>query len=184
MAILNSKFDILRGWPDGSAIAEDFKISKLGADAAAGDDIFRTGRFVRLGVDAAGVGAAYTCGADASATNSDGSALGLIIEGEEDYSSLMSKTVTCLIAGGYVVKLHNESSQAGFQQVVAGGEDMFRATSTVGGAVALAAGAQVAVFNGLVEAFDNNAGANTTQKAIGTCLRYDATDHTCDILVY
>ena len=183
MAILNSKFDILRGWPDGSAIAEDFKISKIGGNDAL-DDIFRAGRFVRLGVDGAGADAAYTCSADASATKSDGSALGLIIEGEEDYSSLMSKTVTCLIAGGYVVKLHNEASQTGFQQVVDGGKDMFRATASINNGVAtLKAGAQIVVHNGLVEPLDvahTAAGTN----AIGTCLRYDATDHTCDILVY
>jgi len=182
MAILNSKFDILRGWPDGSAIAEDFTISTKVAGVEAGvDNIFRAGRFVQLGVDGAGTAAAYTCAADASAVNSNGTALGLIIEGQEDYSSLMSKTVTCLIAGGYLVKLHNEASQTGFQQVVDGGKDMFRATSAAGGDVALAAGVQVAVYAGLVEALDTTV---NTQKAIGVCLRYDATDHTCDILVY
>ena len=180
MAILNSKFDILRGWPDGSAISQDFTISKInGADAA--DDIFRSGRFVRLGVDATGAAAAYTCSADASEINSDGTPLGLIIEGQEDYSSRMSNTVTCLVAGGYMVKLHNEADQGGFQAAVEGGANQFRATSTAGGNVALAAGVQVAVYNGLVEAFDDTV---ATQKAIGFCLKYDSVDNTCEILVY
>ena len=184
MAILNSKFDILRGWPDGSAIAEDFTISKkvAGVDATA-DNIFRAGRFVQIGVDGAGSAAAYTCASDASAINSDGTPLGLIIEGQEDYSSRMSNTVTCLIAGGYMVKLHNEADQSGFQAAVEGGANQFRAASTteVAGAVSLAAGVQVCVFNGLLEPLDP---ATDKAKAIGYCVKYDSVDNTCEILVY
>jgi hypothetical protein len=189
MAILNSKFDILRGWPDGSAIAEDFTISES-ASAAAVDNVFRSGHFVALGVDSAFSGANYTCGADADKLNSDGSvSLGLVIEGQEDYSSRMSKTVTALIAGGYVVRLHLEASQAGFQGKVNGGVDQFRATAGIAnGAATMKAGARVVLWNGLVEPLDaahtaaGAAGANVT--AIGTCLRYDSADNTCDILVH
>jgi hypothetical protein len=200
MAILNSKFDILRGWPDGSAIAEDFTISEIASDAAAaGDNVFRSGHFVALGVEHDLTDANYTCASDANKLNSDGSlALGLVIEGQEDYSSRMSKTVTTLIAGGYVVRLHLEASQAGFQGKVDGGVDQFRATAscvkadnTVGSAT-MKAGARVVVFNGLVEPLDANhadpkaIGGHTPEAitAIGTCLRYDSSDNTCDILVH
>ena len=185
MAILNSKFDILRGWPDGSAIAEDFTISEIGNGAAANDNVFRSGHFVALGVNASGSAADYTCSSDASALNSDGSvALGLVIEGQEDYSSKMSKTVTCLIAGGYVVRLHLEADQAGFQGSVEGGVNQFRATASVqNGTAAMKAGARVVVYNGLVEPLDA-AHAAIDVTAIGTCLRYDSADNTCDILVH
>jgi len=199
MAILNSKFDILRGWPDGSAIAEDFTISEIAeASAAAGDNVFRSGHFVALGKNAAGADANYTCSSDASKLNSDGTvSLGLVIEGQEDYSARMSKTVTCLIAGGYVVRLHLEADQQGFQGKVEGGVNQFRPTATcvksddTVGSATMKAGARVVVFNGIVEPLDPNhadpkAGQieGTAVSAIGTCLRYDSADNTCDILVH
>ena len=200
MAILNSKFDILRGWPDGSAISQDFTISESNSQDAA-DNVFRSGHFVALGVDSAFSDANYTCAADASKLNSDGSvALGLIIEGQEDYSSRMSNTVSTLIAGGYVVRLHLEASQAGFQGKVEGGVDQFRTTATCVGtgdegdinpSATMKAGARVVVFNGLVEPLDvthaSPKGDQVTTSpvlAIGTCLRYDSSDNTCDILVH
>ena len=183
MAILNSKFDILRGWPDGSAIAEDFTISEI-AVPAAGDNVFRSGHFVALGKNAAGAAANYTCSSDASELNSTGQALGLVIEGQEDYSARMSKTVTCLIAGGYVVRLHLEADQAGFQGQVEGGVNQFRTSATIAeGNATLAAGAQVVVHNGLVEPLDVKH-TDAGYVAIGTCLRYDSADNTCDILVH
>jgi hypothetical protein len=190
MAILNSKFDILRGWPDGSAISQDFTISEIASDAAnTGDNVFRSGHFVALGVNSAFTAANYTCGADASKLNSDGSvALGLVIEGQEDYSSRMSKTVTTLIAGGYVVRLHLEASQAGFQGKVDGGVDQFRAQSgeSVVNAVptTMAAGIKVVVRAGLVEPFYADFHGESDIVPVGTCLRYDSSDNTCDILVH
>lgn len=179
MAILNSKFDILRGWPDGSAIAEDFTIVEV-ADKL---NTFRSGHFVELGAHGA-----YTAGSDAATLKSDGRALGLVIEGQEDYSSRMSKTVTCLIAGGYVVKLHLEADQAGFQGSVEGGVNQFRVESSdVNANVAMAAGVQVVVWNGLVEPYKadfHNVANQGFVKPIGTCLRYDSADNTCDILVH
>lgn len=179
MAILNSKFDILRGWPDGSAIAEDFTIVEVAEKL----NTFRSGHFVELGAHGA-----YTAGSDSATLKSDGRALGLVIEGQEDYSSRMSKTVTCLIAGGYVVKLHLEADQAGFQGSVEGGVNQFRVQSSEGNAdVAMAAGVQVVVWNGLVEPYKetfHNAVGQGFVKPIGTCLRYDSADNTCDILVH
>ena len=202
MAILNSKFDILRGWPDGSAISQDFTISES-SSVAAEDNVFRSGHFVALGVDSAFSAANYNCASDAAKLNSDGTvALGLVIEGQEDYSSRMSKTVSTLIAGGYVVRLHLEADQAGYQGKVEGGVNQFRTTaSAVGvvggvdraGSATMKAGARVVVFNGLVEPLDANHAegvikANQIQgtavTAIGTCLRYDSSDNTCDILVH
>lgn len=175
MAILNSKFDILRGWPDGSAIAEDFTIVEKSGE----DNVFRSGHFVELGAEGA-----YTARSAYDTLKSDGRALGLVIEGQEDYSSRMSKTVTCLIAGGYVVRLHLEADQAGFQGAVEGGVNQFRTISSIAGHAntALAAGVQVVVHNGLVEPLDP-AHTGAGYVAIGTCLRYDSADNTCDILV-
>ena len=198
MAILNSKIDILRGWPDGSAISQDFTISESSSVVAA-DNVFRSGHFVALGVESDFTDANYTCASTAKFLNSDGSvALGLVIEGQEDYSSRMSKTVTTLIAGGYVVRLHLEADQAGFQGSVEGGVNQFRATASCikadnsAGTATMKAGARVVVFNGLVEPLDaNHADPKAVDghtpaaiTAIGTCLRYDSSDNTCDILVH
>ncbi len=188
MAILNSKFDILRGWPDGSAIAEDFTISEIAAPNA-GDNVFRAGHFVALGVEHDFTTANYTCASDASKLNSDGSvALGLVIEGKEDYSARMSNTVTALIAGGYVVRLHLEASQAGFQGKVDGGVDQFRAQSGQAGGnnvpTTMAAGIKVVVREGLVEPLYKDFHDTLNIVPIGTCLRYDSSDNTCDILVH
>jgi len=175
MAILNSKFDILRGWPDGSAIAEDFTIVEKNAEA----NVFRSGHFVELSAEGP-----YTSRSTYATLKSDGRALGLVIEGKEDYSSRMSKTVTCLIAGGYIVRLHREADQQGFQGSVEGGVNQFRTTASIpDGTATLEAGSQVVVHNGLVEPLDVK---HTDAKyvAIGTCLRYDSADNTCDILVH
>ena len=200
MAILNSKFDILRGWPDGSAISQDFTISESSSSAAE-DNVFRSGHFVALGVESDFTDANYTCASTAAKLNSDGSvALGLVIEGQEDYSSRMSKTVTTLIAGGYVVRLHLEADQAGFQGKVEGGVNQFRTIATCVGSndqgdvnptATMKAGARVVLFNGLVEPLDAthaipkaNQVTTSPVTAIGTCLRYDSSDNTCDILVH
>jgi hypothetical protein len=98
MAVLNSKFDILRGWPQSSAVAEDFSVP-----AAVTNNAHKAGLWVEL--DPA-VAAGYTT-ANVAAAKDATTAVALIIEGKEDYSSTMSGTTTCLLGGGYVVKLTN-----------------------------------------------------------------------------
>jgi hypothetical protein len=111
MAILDSKFDILRGWPHGSAVAEDL----IAAAPGAGEDTHKEGTWVRLdGGEAAG----YTVVSEAKANKSalvgtDVQHLwGLVIEGRGDNSAVESGKVTVLLGGGYIVKLWNDPDVA------------------------------------------------------------------------
>jgi hypothetical protein len=196
MAVLNSKFDILRGWPDGSAIAEDFTRH---TDAADKDDgVYRHGNFVALGRDKNGSGS-FAYGASGSRTHSGavaGIRLGLIIEGEEETSSSMSKTVTCLIGGGYMVRLHlegqfstnaygNASIPGGRDQYVqtrpksddSGGDGLAAATAaghaaysqTQDAVLPIKAGDPITVIEGVACRADTH--ATSTELVIGTCLK-------------
>ena len=198
MAVLNSKFDILRGWPDGSAVAEDFNKSNH-ADAAddVTDGVYRHGNFVRLGFGKDNtVAVAYgACGKRQHNTAAAGVRLGLIIEGDEETSSQMSNTVTCLVAGGYQVRLHAEgqfSQNAYGKASIPGGRDQFvltrPANNNAGGtglaaagvanqadfnvagvdASTIAAGSPVTVINGVACAADG------AEVVIGTCLKVGA----------
>ena len=95
MAILDSKFDILRGWPNSSAVAEEFKLAATHATNPQ-----TAGKWVPLAngmkvADAAGVSGGVTA------------QCGLIIEGREDESHKLSGTCTVLLGGGYIVRLSN-----------------------------------------------------------------------------
>ena len=131
MAVLNSKFDILRGWPDGSAVAEDFiKSSHANVASDVADGVYRHGNFVALGFGNAKTNSvAYgACGLRVDNTSAAGIRLGLVIEGDEETSSQMSNTVTCLVGGGYVVRLHAEgqfSQNAYGSASIPGGRDQF-----------------------------------------------------------
>tara|TARA_B100000214_G_scaffold373963_2_gene355490 strand:- start:1691 stop:2308 length:618 start_codon:yes stop_codon:yes gene_type:complete len=127
MAVLNSKFDILRGWPDGSAVAEDFTKNAT-ADTSKG--VYRHGNFVALGFgDDLNDPQPYTaCGQRESNKAVANVRLGLIIEGDEETSSQMSNTVTCLIGGGYMVRLHLEgqfSQNAYGKAAIPNGRDQY-----------------------------------------------------------
>ena len=202
MAVLNSKFDILRGWPDGSAIAEDFvKTSAAdGADISSG--VYRHGNFVALGFGADKDNAlAYgACGKRQDNAAAAGIRLGLIIEGDEETSSQMSNTVTCLIGGGYMVRLHAEgqfSANAYGSAAIPGGRDQFVLTRGnsddgnngatglaiaeaaqfgVSGGLSVEAGSPVTVINGVACA------AATGEVVIGTCLKVG--DDFIEILVH
>ncbi len=95
MAILDSKFDILRGWPNGSAVAEEFK---LAATAAVNPQT--AGKWVPL---ANGMKVADLAGVSGGVTAQPG----LIIEGREDESHKLSGTCTVLLGGGHIVRLSN-----------------------------------------------------------------------------
>jgi len=195
MAVLNSKFDILRGWPDGAAIAEDFNKASNADDL--NDGVYRHGNFVSLGFAGNGTtAAAYGAGGKrAENTAAAGRRLGLIIEGDEETSSQMSKTVTCLIGGGYMVRLHAEgqfSANAYGSASIPGGRDQFVLTrpsnvgadgtglaavgvanqtdfnAAGGAAVTIAAGSPVTVINGVACVADG------AEIVIGTCLKVGA----------
>ena len=116
----------------------------------------------------------------------------------------MSNTVTCLIGGGYVVRLHAEgqfSQNAYGSASIPGGRDQFVLTrpasdhsggtglaaggadlgfSCSAGSVTLDAGSPVVVINGVACAADTNSLA--TEYIIGTCLKVG--DDYVEILVH
>ena len=168
MAVLNSKFDILRGWPDGSAVAEDFvKSTDPAAETAKG--VYRHGNFVRIGFGkdntvAVNYGA---CGNRAHNTAGVDVHLGLIIEGDEETSSQMSNTVTCLVGGGYVVRLHEEglfSSNVYGKASIPGGRDQFVRTRAAANDVASGTGLALQANNADFANFTaaNNAAVTVT----------------------
>ena len=112
MVALNSQFDILRGWPNSSAVAEDFSIP-------AKNDTFKQGLWVSVKAgDSAG-----SVAVDALATSAAGVRPFLIIEGVDDYSSQFANRVTALMGGGYVVRIPEtavDSSGASYRCFVAG----------------------------------------------------------------
>lgn len=198
MAVLNSKFDILRGWPDGSAVAEDFV--KDNANAQVSDGVYRHGNFVRLGFAGNGTTpAAYGAGGTRQHNAAvAGARLGLVIEGDEETSSKMSNTVTCLVGGGYMVRLHLEgqfSENAYGSASIPGGRDQFVLTRPSNGgadgdglaaaaeaagnqrfrsldaALAMEAGCPVTVIDGVACRADLH--ANSTELVIGTCMKVD-----------
>lgn len=210
MAVLNSKFDILRGWPDGSAVAEDF-VKSNHADVAndVADGVYRHGNFVALGFgkDVSQHIAYGACGKRSDNTSAAGVRLGLIIEGDEETSSQMSNTVTCLVGGGYVVRLHAEgqfSQNAYGKASIPGGRDQFVLTRSAndnsggsglaaagvanqadfnvsgGAAITMAAGSPVVVINGVACVADSDALAS--EFIIGTCLKVG--DDFIEILVH
>jgi hypothetical protein len=95
MVALNSKFDILRGWPNSSAVQEDFVI---GGTSAHGH---RQGEWVSL--------ASTTDGSmktdDSLPSSAPDKVCYLIIEGLDDHSSKFANRVTCLLGGGYMVRI-------------------------------------------------------------------------------
>lgn len=206
MAVLNSKFDILRGWPDGSAIAEDFIKHSDATDKAGG--VYRHGTFVALGKNNDG-SATFAYGAGGAYANNKavaGTHLGLIIEGDEETSSQMSGTVTCLVGGGYMVRLHLEGQfdQNAFGDAdIPNGRDQFVATrpgnnnaggtglaavgvanqadfSVAGGdPLTLQAGMPVTVIRGVICAKDSQEDA---ELVVGTCLKIEG--DICEVLIH
>ena len=95
MVALNSKFDILRGWPNSSAVQEDFVI---GGDST---HKHRQGEWVSL--DSTNDGSMKTD--DALVDSASNKVCYLIIEGLDDHSSKFANRVTCLLGGGYMVRI-------------------------------------------------------------------------------
>jgi hypothetical protein len=167
MSILNSKFDILRGWPNSSAVAEDWNVPTIAAD----HDPLYSGTWVRLDKDFTAVPTvkSQTKASKDSGTLSEFPTLwGLVIEGQDEYSSRFSNKVTVLLGGGYVVRLYND-----------GVNDQFTAAEN------LAPGAPVKLQDGKIAVIGVAGAAIGDGVAvihkIGYCLA--KTDDTCDIFV-
>jgi len=177
MSILNSKFDILRGWPNGSAVAEDLVIG------VPSNDSLHTGDWVRL--DPAGAGYAPV---DEARTAKDASLIagaahanieapelwGLVIEGRDEYSAQASGRITVLLGGGYIVRLWNDPDKAAADQ-------MFDEAL-------MAPGRPVTLLNGQIVDAGIAAGEAvlpTTTQIFGYCLKVvGAGDNaTCDLYI-
>ena len=198
MAVLNSKFDIKRGWPNGSAVAEDFTKDPTSPLSQS----FRHGTWVRLGNSQAGaVGSDMTASGNKAGTFADSTfglkGFGMVIEGNEDFSSKMSNTVTCLVGGGFVVTLHQEdAANQGWQTEVTGGESQYNYTGTLPVGVAplqndastCIAGNFVKIVKGIIEPEQHDVGGNgsvPTAATVGVVLADNhATNKTIDVLIY
>ena len=177
MVALNSKFDILRGWPNSSAVQEDFVIPSAQDDANAAHHKFYQGTWVTLADsnDGSMVCDVAVANVDSSATNS----CYLIIEGRDDYSSQFAKRVTCLLGGGYMVRLPQ-------QGVTSSGSsyDILSTDSTgfvVGQRVKVVAG----VLNPVADADIDGADEGLARAAVvGHVLATNDASNTIDILVF
>jgi hypothetical protein len=202
MAVLNSKFDILRGWPNGSAVAIDVGMEALPAAPAVAHS-FRAGTFVKLiddpvtpGRAVAGSTLTGTSSVNAAKDQRVGSGLGgfgFIIEGLEETFVVMSKTLTVLVGGGFVARFHKEASMtlnAFGSASIPNGVDQFedraaRAVGVVadpGAPIPIAAGQQVTIRDGiLVPYFDD---AESLDRPVGFVLGYDSNNETLDVLFH
>jgi len=171
MSLLNSKFDILRGWPNSSAVAEDWNVPTI----ADGEDPLYSGTWVRLNPAVTAVPTVLSedkVDKDSTILGKHPTLWGLVIEGQDEYSSRFSGKVTVLLGGGYVVRLYNDGVAANAQ---------FTADA------ALAPGAPVKLVDGKIAvigvagADDGVAATNDVIRPIGFCLA--KTDDTCDIFV-
>lgn len=160
MVALNSKFDILRGWPNSSAVAEDF--------ISTSDD-HKQGRWVTLSDN-------YT--ADPVLANADSSATKscyLIIEGKDDYSARFAKRVTCLVGGGYVVRIPETAPVLGG----AGSSDTYRCFAAGKTASDFVVGKFASVVDGLL----TNKITKADGDVVGQILAVDPNGGTVDLLV-
>lgn len=160
MVALNSKFDILRGWPNSSAVAEDF--------ISTSDD-HKQGRWVTLSGN-------YTADPDlASAASGATKSCYLIIEGKDDYSARFAKRVTCLVGGGYVVRIPETAPVLGG----AGDTATYRCYAVGTTASNFTVGQFAAVVDGLLVPKANKSGGDV----VGQILARDTNGGTIDLLV-
>tara|TARA_Y100000310_G_scaffold74746_1_gene70997 strand:- start:385 stop:909 length:525 start_codon:yes stop_codon:yes gene_type:complete len=172
MAILNSKFDILRGWPNGSACAEELLVA---AAPAAANDQLSHGSWVRMN------GTNYTV---VDETRADKNSVAyvdndlkneqlwaLIIEGRDDLSAVEAGRVTVLLGGGYVVRLWNDPDAVT--------PDMWND----GNAADLTAGQPVTLINGLIDKTGADAGGDADLTVFGYVVAINAAAATLDVYI-
>jgi len=187
MVALNSQFDILRGWPNSSAVQEDFIIGNSSNDHNDFTHPHATGTWVSL--------AASTDGSmstdDSNASSSASKSCYLIIEGVDDLSSRFSKRVTCLLGGGYIVRIpetYRDSDNSTIRCIKSGEFD----NCTVGVKVlvdanelapATVAGLDDNGDDALNEATDK-AILNARAAVVGTVMAHNAINKTIDVYVH
>jgi hypothetical protein len=169
LAVLNSKFDVLRGWPNGSAVAEDFVVGGYATHA------HKAGTWVNL--DAAIPTVATTD--DAAGVSSRTQRPYLIIEGRDDLASPEVGKVTCLMGGGYVVRLDGAVTDSQYDE-----SDAFVPGAPVhvsGSIIHLSA---PGVLDGAAYDATDVATLNATSAVVGHVVRFDATNKILEIHVY
>ena len=88
--LLNSKFDVLRGWPREGALDETFGIHQT---VAGTDDSLPLGTVVVIG---ASDGFAVAAPASPNRTTTNALATWVVVAGNDDFSGIFTKKVTCL----------------------------------------------------------------------------------------
>ena len=167
MVALNSQFDILRGWPNSSAVQEDFVIGSATHN-------HYMGQWVSL--DAGNKDGTMKTAVDLASTTSDAAVkCFLIIEGKDDYSSRFANRVTCLLGGGYMVRLPQNG-------VTADGTSYSILSQA---AASFAPGEEVRVAAGVITPL--NAAENDVdvrrQAVVGSVIAVDTNANTIDLLV-
>lgn len=174
MAVLSNKFDILRGWPNASAVAEDFIIG------GTANHPHKQGQWVTLDE---GVKDGTMTTKDIAAT--DSSAIlpcYLIIEGRDDYSSQFANRVTCLVGGGYMVRLPQTGIDSDGQTytILNAAASSFApgdAVKVVNGALTVVADADIAALN------DEAAQIEARGLIVGHVMAVNSADNTIDVFV-
>lgn len=163
MVALNSKFDILRGWPNSSAVAEDFVIG--GTD----NHPHLQGQWVSLADNSDG---SMVTQDDLTTSAADVTCY-LVIEGLDDHSSKFANRVTCLLGGGYIVRIPETAPNA-----FGGGTSYrcFKANVTAG---SFKVGLYAKVVGGLLDVELTNSNA-----AVGQIIARDVNNGTVDLLVF
>jgi hypothetical protein len=88
--LLNSKFDVLRGWPREGAIDDTFGIHQTTPGT---DDVLPRGMVVTVGTDGLAVAATTP-----NRSTTDAVSTWIVVEGNDDYSSQFVKKVVALRA--------------------------------------------------------------------------------------
>lgn len=188
MVALTSKFDILRGWPNGSAVQEDFVIGGTSSHH------HRQGTWVSLDSSKKD-GSMYT--QNAAANSGFGSDCYLIIEGRDDYSARFANRVTCLLGGGYMVRIPQNAvdAEGSSYACLDASADTFAPGDLVKVVNSVLSKVSVSALTDGVDANSNDAyvGAEVRanfeqllerEKAVGKVLAVDSNNDTIDILVF
>lgn len=168
MVALNSKFDILRGWPNSSAVQEDFVI---GTGGGGDSHPHLQGQWVSLADNSNG--SMVTVDHLADTTSAAALSCYLIIEGLDDHSSKFANRVTCLLGGGYIVRIPETAPNA------FGGGSSYRCFKANVTASNFAVGQFAKVVGGLLE----NEAARTVA-TVGQIIARDVNNGTVDLLVF
>tara|TARA_Y100000592_G_scaffold19371_1_gene29683 strand:- start:6383 stop:6898 length:516 start_codon:yes stop_codon:yes gene_type:complete len=170
MVALTSKFDILRGWPNGSAVQEDFIIGGTSTHA------HKAGTWVALASTTDGTMKT----SDANCSSDVQSPCFLIIEGRDDLSSRFSNRVTCLLGGGYVVRIPQNYRDS--DNVLVSCLDGAASTFAVGGRAKVVDNVLSPVATGDIDDADA-AHIDARSLIVGTVLAVDTNNNTIDLYV-